>query len=72
MRHCSKCGTPITACNGFTKAGDLLELWDGARAYKDVRELCGTCILPATFFETDQQIKNFLIHIGWGPSPAPS
>ena len=33
------CRRPIEFCDGYTKAGDVLDLWDGKR--DTVRELCG-------------------------------
>ena len=42
-RHCAICRSEIYGCNGFVKAGDLLELDAGSREYKDVREMCGLC-----------------------------
>ena len=38
-RHCYKCNTLIVYCNGFIKAGDIVE---GALI---PRELCGRCAL---------------------------
>lgn len=38
MRRCACCGAVLTACNGFTKAGDLV---DGRPR---PRELCGRCV----------------------------
>jgi hypothetical protein len=44
-RHCANpnCGREITACNGFAKAGDVIEAQDGTRSWLEVRELCGHC-----------------------------
>lgn len=36
-RLCSGCGRIITVCNGFVKAGDILE------GRSEIRELCGAC-----------------------------
>lgn len=38
-RYCAECDAEITGCNGFTKAGDVLE------NAPQPRELCGRCAL---------------------------
>lgn len=42
-RQCMKCGTPITACNGFVLMRDLLPVLEG-NAPDEVREACGRCV----------------------------
>lgn len=42
-RACCNCGAPIQFCNGFTKVGDLLQVWGGVRKPCEVREICGLC-----------------------------
>lgn len=42
-RPCFKCGRKITACFGFCKAGDLVEILEGRRTLMP-RELCGLCV----------------------------
>ncbi|GMU74136.1 MAG: hypothetical protein AMXMBFR44_3350 [Candidatus Campbellbacteria bacterium] len=44
-RRCHKCKVCIEACFGFVKSGDFLEALEGTRAWEDVRELCGRCVL---------------------------
>lgn len=48
-RLCVACGVEIHRCNGFTKAGDVLEWmkfwWHGAPQPKKLpRELCKLCV----------------------------
>lgn len=43
MRACFKCGRKLEACNGFCKAGDVLDLIKGRRTERP-RELCGLCV----------------------------
>ena len=44
MRRCLRCGRgPITACNGFVLARDLLLAQAGKLPYHRVREHCGVC-----------------------------
>ena len=41
-RPCFGCGKEITACFGYVKMGDLLDVWEGRRT-EFPRELCGLC-----------------------------
>lgn len=63
IRTCSHCGALIIACMGFVKAGDIIEIQNGKR--KDVRELCGKCAAPALLLETSEELRSFLMQIGW-------
>ena len=45
MRACAVCQTPIEGCNGFVRAGDVMELLAGSRKPCAVRELCGKCVM---------------------------
>ncbi len=68
MRICSApgCGTEITACMGTTKAGDMLELMQGTRALKDVRELCPRCATISILrCDRGEKLENLLPELGW-------
>lgn len=39
-RRCCNCGRPTQFCDGYVKAGDLLDVWEGKRT--TIRELCGS------------------------------
>ena len=58
-RACFKCGSPIHACMGFVKAGDLLECCAGSRAKEEIRELCGLCAIPMLLFESDEELEDY-------------
>lgn len=71
VRRCSDplCRRTITACFGTTKAGDILELFDGTRALKDVRELCPECATKAVLLlsgKPDTERLAYFKTIGWG------
>ena len=73
MRHCCNCQTPIYGCNGFIKAGDMLEFQDGLRAGKDIRELCGKCALRLIVAETSEEMMLAVLDsVGCGPSQTDS
>ncbi|HYF05195.1 MAG TPA: hypothetical protein VEA59_03400 [Patescibacteria group bacterium] len=42
-RRCAGCDKEITACNGFSHAGDTMLLWNGLLGQRMVRELCARC-----------------------------
>ncbi len=42
-RNCLRCGSEITACNGFVLARDMLLAMDGRIQWRQVREHCGMC-----------------------------
>jgi len=44
-RHCIECGRPISLCNGFTLARDVVAALAGELPGEWVRELCGLCVL---------------------------
>ncbi len=68
MRQCSnpECKRPIEGCNGFVKAGDLMEAMAGERPVEQVREMCGKCGLLAFIYEElFGDCDLFFLRIGW-------
>jgi hypothetical protein len=47
VRHCINpdCDREIVLCNGCVVARDMVEWWKGLREAKNIRELCGLCVL---------------------------
>lgn len=82
MRLCSnpRCKKPIEGCFGTTKAGDLLEFYQGKRKGEAIRQLCPFCATRAIMImgkepSPKRALRIFSI-IGWGPTqpahlPAP-
>jgi hypothetical protein len=69
MRICSVpgCGVEITACNGTTKAGDMLEMMEGRRTLEAVRELCPKHATIMIFqLDSGADPTSVYKEVGWG------
>jgi len=71
VRYCinPQCGREIRVCNGGVIASDMLEAMDGKRAPKQIRELCGRCVLALTLMPEEENISTFKALLRDNPYP---
>jgi hypothetical protein len=73
VRYCinPQCQREIRACNGAVIASDILEAIEGRRGIKQIRELCGRCVLALTLMPEEENIVNFEMLLRDNPYPKP-
>jgi hypothetical protein len=72
IRYCinDECRRPITVCNGYIVARDMVEHNEGRREAKHIREFCGSCVFRY-FWEGITPLFKMILQknpIPWSPS----